>query len=256
MDRRIRRRGFTLIELLVVIAIIAILAAILFPVFARAREAARKSSCLSNLKQIGLGAMMYVQDYDEMYPDSRLAYNPLDGGANCSAIGQNPGSYRGADHITCWGIRLYQPGTGNTTQVLAGYPARLAPYIKNTGIFRCPSDALVGRWIAGPERGSYYQRHAHDTWAQLQNGLRMSSIIRPANLAYFLEEGWHGGGGTDPYMWNGANSGTKMVNALFYDGHAKVMKVEFRTPVVVNYDINWFQYKTSWPYDQDPYDVP
>ncbi len=62
---KVRKHGFTLIELLVVIAIIAILAAILFPVFARAREKARQSSCLSNLKQIGLAAMMYAQDYDE-----------------------------------------------------------------------------------------------------------------------------------------------------------------------------------------------
>jgi prepilin-type N-terminal cleavage/methylation domain-containing protein/prepilin-type processing-associated H-X9-DG protein len=61
-----KRRGFTLIELLVVIAIIAILAAILFPVFARAREKARQTTCLSNLKQLGMGAMMYSQDYDEM----------------------------------------------------------------------------------------------------------------------------------------------------------------------------------------------
>jgi len=64
----LRKRAFTLIELLVVIAIIAILAAILFPVFARARENARKAACMSNQKQIGLAAMMYVQDYDEHYP--------------------------------------------------------------------------------------------------------------------------------------------------------------------------------------------
>src|ERR1051325_9917038 len=64
------RFGFTLIELLVVIAIIAILAAILFPVFAQARESARMSSCLSNLKQIGTGTMMYIQDYDEKYPNT------------------------------------------------------------------------------------------------------------------------------------------------------------------------------------------
>ncbi len=63
-----RKSGFTLIELLVVIAIIAILAAILFPVFAQAREQARKTTCLSNLKQLGLGLFMYAQDYDETFP--------------------------------------------------------------------------------------------------------------------------------------------------------------------------------------------
>jgi len=66
-----KKKAFTLIELLVVIAIIAILASILFPVFARARENARRASCLSNLKQIGLGVMMYVQDYDGKYPASQ-----------------------------------------------------------------------------------------------------------------------------------------------------------------------------------------
>jgi prepilin-type N-terminal cleavage/methylation domain-containing protein/prepilin-type processing-associated H-X9-DG protein len=69
------RRGFTLIELLVVIAIIAILAAILFPVFARAREKARQTACLSNIKQLSLAAMMYSQDYDEQIIPSYLASN-------------------------------------------------------------------------------------------------------------------------------------------------------------------------------------
>ncbi|HEY3418123.1 MAG TPA: DUF1559 domain-containing protein, partial [Armatimonadota bacterium] len=68
-----KRIGFTLIELLVVIAIIAILAAILFPVFAKAREKARQTSCLSNLRQLGLGVMQYVQDFDEIYPFSVIA---------------------------------------------------------------------------------------------------------------------------------------------------------------------------------------
>jgi prepilin-type N-terminal cleavage/methylation domain-containing protein/prepilin-type processing-associated H-X9-DG protein len=72
------KQGFTLIELLVVIAIIAILASILFPVFARARENARRSSCSSNLKQIGLGIMQYSQDYDEKYP-AVYSENPLRG---------------------------------------------------------------------------------------------------------------------------------------------------------------------------------
>ena len=68
MKKAYRRFGFTLIELLVVIAIIAILAAILFPVFARAREKARQASCLSNVKQLNMGIQMYLQDYDEFFP--------------------------------------------------------------------------------------------------------------------------------------------------------------------------------------------
>ncbi len=94
------RRGFTLIELLVVIAIIAILAAILFPVFARAREKARQSSCLSNVKQINLAVLMYVQDYDERLPTSYYWIGP--------------------DRYS--------------------YIMFMVPYVKNAQVFDCPSN--------------------------------------------------------------------------------------------------------------------
>ncbi len=108
------KSGFTLIELLVVIAIIAILAAILFPVFAQARESARKTSSLSNTKQMGLGVMMYAQDYDEMYPCNSWDTPPLDATSYDARVPR----YKTAMH---WLFRVQ-------------------PYIKNKQIFVCPSD--------------------------------------------------------------------------------------------------------------------
>jgi len=263
-----RKPGFTLIELLVVIAIIAILAAILFPVFARARESARKTSCLSNMKQIGLASLMYAQDYDETYEDARSATDQLEGGGNaangCSQIYANsianPITYSGGPLINCWGIRLYAPGTGNTTKVVAGYPRVLLPYVKNVQIFRCPSDSLVDRWITGNERGSYYERHAHDTYAQISGtpGVKLSAVQRPAQLALFIEEAWHAGA-KDPYFWNATNTGSKGANSTYYDGHSKFMPVNWTTGNIVpnptNYDVNWFFNNHQWAFQNDPSDV-
>ena len=96
------RRAFTLIELLVVIAIIAILAAILFPVFAQAREKARQASCASNLKQMGIAILQYNQDFDEAYA------------------------------MAMWG--------SSASGTRCSWPAMIQPYVKSTAIFTCPSD--------------------------------------------------------------------------------------------------------------------
>ena len=112
------RSGFTLIELLVVIAIIAILAAILFPVFAQAREKARQTSCLSNSKQLGLGLLMYVQDYDETWPRNDDCINGgtvAPPGAPATAIGCTTSPYfrrsRQSLQMVVLDVSLYQERT-------------------------------------------------------------------------------------------------------------------------------------------------
>jgi prepilin-type N-terminal cleavage/methylation domain-containing protein/prepilin-type processing-associated H-X9-DG protein len=119
MNSFVHRKGFTLIELLVVIAIIAILAAILFPVFAQARERARAITCLSNAKQIGLGATRYSQDSDEILPETGWQ-------GPCS-------NAAGAASDTYW-------------SGVYAFPLAIQPYIKNYGILKCPDDSIAGGW--------------------------------------------------------------------------------------------------------------
>jgi prepilin-type N-terminal cleavage/methylation domain-containing protein/prepilin-type processing-associated H-X9-DG protein len=139
-------RGFTLIELLVVIAIIAILAAILFPVFAQARDKARAASCLSNTKQMGLGITMYAQDYDETYPQAYWYVNDLNG-----ANGYNQWS------------------------------GLIQPYVKNTAVFVCPSDPSKGLPPTNPGLDNQAPRISYVANAAVLP--RKRRTIDPANVA-------------------------------------------------------------------------
>lgn len=201
------RRAFTLIELLVVIAIIAILAAILFPVFAQAREAARKTSCRSNLKQIGAAVTMYVNDYDSVFP------------------------------ILRW----------STTTSFSDWRGSIAPYIKNTGVFRCPSNRANN---GAPYNGDCQnvtlapgvpQTYVSYGWTAVGwnspngfsygsgvPGLPETAIPAPADQlivadsAYTCTEfcEWCGQwAGPQPQIGHGGQA-----NFLFADGHVKAMK--------------------------------
>ncbi|MCX6360347.1 MAG: DUF1559 domain-containing protein [Armatimonadetes bacterium] len=217
-----RRRGFTLIELLVVIAIIAILAAILFPVFARARAAARKSVCLSNMKQIGLAVMMYTQDYDEVYAPNRM-FPPGTSDYNAN------------------------PPTGAT------WRAAVFPYHKNKQIFNCPDDARNVNWseayldcvlyrggncTGSGDRGNYHLSYAYNGGVfNNTTGIKAARIQAPAQVLMIQETRmeypdlgywctpWDLSG---VFQLTGAGawiSHDGMLNWTFADGHAKAMKL-------------------------------
>lgn len=158
--------GFTLIELLVVIAIIALLAAILFPVFARARENARRSACMSNLKQIALGMIQYTQDNDERFP--------------------RPGGPTG----TCWSAaEVTTYGVLPQSQAM-----NIMPYIKSEQIFRCPSQTGANN-VAGRVLSSYATNTAmgfrieppasYSTFIDRH----LSTFIEPARVIMWMEDG-------------------------------------------------------------------
>lgn len=148
MTIRPSRQGFTLIELLVVIAIIAILAAILFPVFAQAREKARQTSCLSNEKQLGLGVMMYAQDYDETFP-----------------IG----------------------GWGNATGQSRWY-WDVQPYMKSQLIRQCPSSRYAKDISSSHVWNSNYGLNSNlSGWDQWANVKSLAAVSVPADTVLFTE---------------------------------------------------------------------
>lgn len=205
-----RRSGFTLIELLVVIAIIAILAAILFPVFARAREKARQTTCLNNTKQLALALYMYVQDYDEMLPFCFI----------------HDGVYPNYTWYRYW----YEQSE---------------PYIKNTEVFNCPS-AGVTKYSYPNARTccDYGWNQRHMPYRPPYNQMSLAQISRPAEVMIFCDSQASGPPVTwdnrlytycpicyeasYPYLLNGIpqyrhNGG---VNIGYWDGHSKFMPRE------------------------------
>lgn len=209
--KTLAKRGFTLIELLVVIAIIAILAAILFPVFARAREAARKTQCTSNLKQMATGMLMYAQDYDDKFPagKSNCSHGPFDSWEQ---------SGNGVDDFhmqSMW------------------YAVKIQPYIKNVGVFKCPSspDNNFKDWFSGGAaptalramgfKSIDYEWKLADALAA-RCGYTMASYDKPVNQAMLLEN-WNTRGPHDGETFDSTDKRSSL-NVAFVDGHVKFMR--------------------------------
>jgi prepilin-type N-terminal cleavage/methylation domain-containing protein/prepilin-type processing-associated H-X9-DG protein len=211
-----KKHGFTLIELLVVIAIIAILAAILFPVFARAREKARQTSCLSNLKQIGLSHQMYAQDYDECFT-----------------------KYQGY-----WSSDLWDGAAG------VYWYDRLMPYMKNHQILYCPSDSDHDSATAGGSAQAYKCDYTYNQFIGQSGGAAMAQVGSPASCVIVTEgnnnycrlynDPTASKAGMPPAMRH--NEG---FNNAYCDGHAKWHK-GFPNSAATAADEGW-HFELNWP---------
>jgi prepilin-type N-terminal cleavage/methylation domain-containing protein/prepilin-type processing-associated H-X9-DG protein len=208
------KKGFTLIELLVVIAIIAILAAILFPVFARARNQARKSSCLAQIKQLGLGMLMYVQDYDERFPNGRYI-------SGAYGIGNEGNIVHNG-----WAWMVDNNWRGQVPSQIF-HRDIVNPYIKNDQLWLCPAEERSATW-------SSYNMKMWIYWS----GPKLSNYFVPARcVMYHEEEAWHGDA-------KGVNSNDRRSehNVCFVDGHAKFVRHSTynRVPIDGSYDLHWY----------------
>lgn len=247
------RRGFTLIELLVVIAIIAILAAILFPVFARARESARRTACLSNVKQMGTAWMMYVQDYDESFPPSN---SPTTDPNEWHAISSSPYPCKPCrPHRTANStMPLEDPTLFPRTDATAYDPRPFAmPYVKNLDMFKCPSDngipatatitldgAQTTITIPDPSQGVAVWKVEGSSYCLNTVMTRvgnLAGIPRPADTYMGAEViSFHSGIQAAVQAWADASTGTASLRhdsagpervAYFCDGHAKLATERF-----------------------------
>lgn len=209
------KKGFTLIELLVVIAIIAILAAILFPAFAQARERARAASCLSNLKQVSLGWLMYAQDYDETFP---LGRNYL--------ASSSPVQYQ-----HWFALDTYVSGTGYISDYTKGL---IYPYTKSGQILTCPSITVpAGRTNYGLNSEIYYHQ-SNGT----PTGAPISLMQSPVDTILLADSGSFnsttGKVGPEPYL-NAPSvlyptvhaRHQERTNVAFMDGHVKSVAVSY-----------------------------
>ncbi len=237
-----KKHGFTLIELLVVIAIIAILAAILMPVFARAREQARKGSCHSNMKQMTMGMLMYAQDYDERFPAGK---------SNCS---HGP--------FDSWN----QSGMGidDFHMQAQWYAALIQPYVKNPQVFRCPSmvDGNYKDWFSGGQspaalnaqgfKGIDYEWKLAAALAS-RCGRSMAAWGQPAQQ-FMLIENWHTSAPHDgENYWTGDRGSSAVVG--FTDGHVKFMRMSQHKMMrcgATQVDLHWWVHTYDCGWDWDP----
>lgn len=246
-------RGFTLIELLVVIAIIAILAAILFPVFARARGKARETTCKSNMKQISLAVQMYCDDYKDCYPDQTSA-----GVAYRGTYDNGLGSL--------W-IQSFSHRYLDDKGQPAGIVKALLPYNKSLKIYKCPQEWKDARkkteqgivWLPYSQGSSYYFKHALNFYANhYKRPIKSGEVGQASKVCMFYEEAWHSNV-NNPLLWNQPKtSETKRVNVIFLDGH--VGYIELPWNAAAGYDGNWFHYGGGatgfgWDVSQDARDI-